>query len=651
MNRNSQLSGLGQSRVMAIGIKTLLLILALAFSLSVSARIGITNLELASFNSWSAGDLTVIGINELQQGGTDLNGDGDGEDDLYFLYDQRDEEFQLLPISGRVWGLALELVVFEKWEFQDQADWNSDGDILDRVLHVYDIESGAVTNIGYHSTVSVVKEDGVLFRVPEYGQGQADLNEDGDSWDAWVWHWYDFETGLVRNLKKNGSSASLFDGVITLAVSELTQGNSDLNGDGDTWDTVMHLYDLESGNWTNLGLAADQATVKDGIAIVPVLEFWQGTDLNSDGDMGDHVLHYHDLASSTTVNLGLSSRSGQVAGNVIVFATKESHQGFTDLNGDGDHYDSVLHTHDLETGITDNLQLAISYFGADVFGTRWAFAVDEYHEAKTDLNGDGDDRDHVVHLYDWTDGAITNLSIPTSGGGGNFRVAGQWLVVNALESGPGQDLNGDGDFYGDIVPHLVQVDSLQVENLGYVMSGLEIAGDLALFAVREINQGRTDFNGDGDYGDQVAFYKDLNSGLVVNLGLAAGSTFHMNNGQAVFSVRESGQGETDLNGDRDILDRVLHDIDLVSAAVPDLLMHLADQVEAYGFDRGISEKLGANLQLALAMFSDEVDQNDQNGVLALKLFIQNIEMHRENGIPSVEADPLILIAIEILARI
>ena len=43
--------------------------------------------------------------------------------------------------------------------------------------------------------------------------------------------------------------------LIGLLVDEYRQGGVDLNGDGDTRDTVAHVYDLSTGRTTNLGIA------------------------------------------------------------------------------------------------------------------------------------------------------------------------------------------------------------------------------------------------------------------------------------------------------------------------------------------------------------------------------------------------------------
>jgi len=82
---------------------------------------------------------------------------------------------------------------------------------------------------------------------------------------------------------------------------------------------------------------------------------------------------------------------------VLAFRTRESDQGATDLNGDGDAVDYVVQLHDLSTGVTTNLELATTDTIA-VAETTVAFRVFESQHGMTDLNGDGDASDVVLFV-------------------------------------------------------------------------------------------------------------------------------------------------------------------------------------------------------------------------------------------------------------
>src|SRR5262245_34958906 len=81
----------------------------------------------------------------------------------------------------------------------------------------------------------------------------------------------------------------------------------------------------------------------------------QGADLNGDGDKEDFVLHVRRAADGAVINLGLAVQDvagsggrlgiSSVSGDLVAFAVGEQAQGGTDLNGDGDTNDFVLHVY------------------------------------------------------------------------------------------------------------------------------------------------------------------------------------------------------------------------------------------------------------------------------------------------------------------
>jgi len=91
-------------------------------------------------------------------------------------------------------------------------------------------------------------------------------------------------------LATSGTSDVRLDGdLIATIVSESNQGNTDLNGDGDSSDRVPHLFDATTGTTTNLTLASGSSIELDGdLLAFTVKESEQGpapgTDLNGDGE-------------------------------------------------------------------------------------------------------------------------------------------------------------------------------------------------------------------------------------------------------------------------------------------------------------------------------------------------------------------------------
>jgi len=128
-------------------------------------------------------------------------------------------------------------------------------------------------------------------------------------------------------------------------------------------------------------------------------------------------------------------------------------------------------------------------------------------------------------------------------------------------------------------PHRINV-------LGLTLGGVKPAvdGTLGLVTVSESAAAfevGIDYNGDGDVGDQVAFLVNMagSPGSTVNLGLAAGSVA-LRGTDAIIGVVEGGQFGTDFNGDSDVLDVVAFYVNLAggAAAVRPLGTTYYDQV-------------------------------------------------------------------------
>lgn len=86
-------------------------------------------------------------------------------------------------------------------------------------------------------------------------------------------------------------------------------------------------------------------------------------DINGDGDREDFVLQVYDVESGVLRNTSQAARACdftacdprnpyRVEGSKVIFTTRESEQGGTDLNGDGDDDDLVLQTYDFCADVT-----------------------------------------------------------------------------------------------------------------------------------------------------------------------------------------------------------------------------------------------------------------------------------------------------------
>jgi hypothetical protein len=520
-------------------------------------------------------------------------------------------------------GDTLGAFVVREWI---SGDANGDGDTDDRVLHVRDIRTGATRNLRlalfansaspYPSPELAVAGNRVVFRVWESGQG-VDLNGDGDIDDR-VAHVYDAATGAVTNVglaTPDGPTPIAFDGRWwVFRVPEESQAMSDLNGDGDRTDFVAHALDTQTGQTTNLRIPGNPWKVGGGRFLVLASE-WQdgGTDFNGDGDGSDEVILVYDTTGGIPVRTGFAGTPGlrNIAfdGDVLAIPILEGSQGGVDLNGDGDVLDHVVHLYNVGTGQTTNtgfscgegFQLGGGMGGAlSVRNQNVLFLVDEIAQT-ADVDGDGVANRFVLVLNQQGTTTMLGPTRLTSAVWNYPDLIGERSVVYGLdEASTGTDLNTDGDIL-DVVVHVRDLVSGSVLNLelACVVPPRVLDGDRIVILVDEDAQGRTDLNGDGDATDGVIFVHD--AGATRNLGFQADGTPLTGGDVMVFPVLESTSG-IDYNGDGDTADTLpaLHHLLLdVTAVLPmaqSPFTSVSPSGKAIGFGRSeVSEGLDLDL--------------------------------------------------------
>lgn len=305
---------------------------------------------------------------------------------------------------------------------------NGDADTTDFIPALYDITlqreylPGTALNAGVGSRFFFFEGAVALYLASE--EGIIDRNGDGDSLDTEVLHYTDAATApattapvspgvpMLGGLALDGGSAAhVADGWISAAVTETA--NRDLNGDGDTSDTILFLIDVRSGTpvVTNTGLtpvptgAIPGSTIPvtgvggdDGV-VAQFSELSNGN-LNGDGDAVDTLLFFFPFANpaarvplADTGGLHVQNRGGRIAVTASESLTSR------DFDGDGSTLGFVLRVFDatgqvLEPGRTS---ASISVPAADD-GTRWVWLRSEIAEGR-DLNGDGDQVDVVLGIW------------------------------------------------------------------------------------------------------------------------------------------------------------------------------------------------------------------------------------------------------------
>jgi len=240
-----------------------------------------------------------------------------------------------------------------------------------------------------HEVIGAQHTQGSLTAFPVWENEAGDLNGDGDTVDA-VWHVHDTRTGLTANLHLAAAlvctslsctpaAPVVAKNIAAVLVSEAGQGSGDLNGDADTGDVIMAVYDARTGATTVVPVAVAQAVGRD--------------------------------VSSFTVPV-----APVIAGTTAAVLVSESQQGGTDLNGDTDQDDVVLHLFDVETGGLFNLGLAAATipgpFGSrnpiplDTSGQRVLIVVGETEQGASDINQDGDATDQISMAINVKNGRI-----------------------------------------------------------------------------------------------------------------------------------------------------------------------------------------------------------------------------------------------------
>ncbi len=619
-----------------------LFLLSLFWNRIGSASVEIVNVGIdASLGFDIAGDFVAVRTSEARAGNTDLNGDGDTADFVLQVFNGSTGQVlnSGLEASGgfRMAGRYVAFSVLESR--QGNTDLNGDGDTDDLVQHVFDAETGVATNLGLATSTFRIEGDLLAFTVIESAQGASDLNGDGDSKDG-VLHLYRPSTGVVTNVGLDAAGGFVSsDTHVAFGVSESNQGGIDRNGDGDALDTVLHVVSA-SGASTNLGLATLnlQFQIDENLVAFVVRESSQGNqNLNGDSDATDNVLHLYDITDMTTSNVGRAVMSFKLSGTIVAFAQTESGQGAADANGDGDVFDDVLHYFDAADSTMTNLAFAVEGFEVD--SEHVAFGVREFRQAATDLNGDGDTADLILHLHDVAASTTVNLGTDATLG---FKLDGETLLAfGAWEPGQGDgDLNGDGDI-SDFVLHVYDIVSGTVINLEVDPSGgfqsFQLDGKTLTFGVQEQAQGASDLNGDGDSADIVLHFFQAGASSIVNLGFDVSAGHLVESDRIAFAVTEARQGLTDLNGDGDTGDVVLHVADVSPEDARSRIEALIALLRSMDLPRPTERLHLMFLEFALRALDQE---KPCKAIGWLQLFDFSVKVHQGNKIPEAQAREL-----------
>jgi len=254
--------------------------------------------------------------------GGSLNGDGDTSD-LVVTYAPAGGAPQNLGLAATAVALSPTLIAALADEAaQGGAILNGDGDATDSVLHVRAVGGAAWTNVGRAADALAIEGNRVAFLSPESQQG-ADLNDDGDTSDRVV-GLYEIGGFKLRNLETAaeelvlGAPTGTACGprhLVAFRTNEAAQGAGPLNGDGDTSDGVLFVYDIPTKTLVNVGQAVTPCRLEicdpstpykvEGAAVkFLTLESEQSQDLDGNGVIGGLVLQRYDACADVVTVIG-----------------------------------------------------------------------------------------------------------------------------------------------------------------------------------------------------------------------------------------------------------------------------------------------------------------------------------------------------------
>jgi len=533
------------------------------------------------------GRRVVFGAHEFRQG-TDLNGDGDINDVVVHVYDAANGRVTNVGVAMATGNVNLYArlmlsgsdVIFLASESGDREDYDGNGQIGGYVLHRYNALSGALTNYGVPAASAWQSGTRVAVASEEARTG-TDMNDDGDMLDD-VMAIVDLDSGAVTSLKVavDRLNAVVANGqAVAFYVSESVHGPADLNGDGDSTDLILHSYQHALESLINHGLPGSlvlnpqdpRAGLTGPVAPFRASETWHGADLNGDGDTTDHVIVGLDTRDQRLVTSSAGATFRTTTSWLPEFVDEFS--DFHDVNGDGDYGDTVVRFRNVVDGSIWNTMLAVRpallpdpphAFDATTISIS---EIDEASSKHTDFNGDGDALDTLIARFDPTTHTTTVFPIQSNChfyDDNSPVLLSPRLVGCQRESVGGIDRTGDGDL-ADYVAVGFNFNTGRSYLGRSALSTVDrpwLLGKLAYALVDELSQGQ-DLNGDSDRSDTMIHRFDVDTGMTAatapavhinNLGTAAwaaGST-------EVFFGRSEDGDRKDYNGDGDILDVVLH---------------------------------------------------------------------------------------------
>jgi len=369
------------------------------------------------------GDITTFFTDE-NLAGEDLNGDGDSNDLIIRYYNISAQNLTNTKVSGHYPAIYKNIITF-----------------TGLTVRYFNIVDESFVDTGISAFVDIPSIYGSIIAFPTYEvNANMDLNGDGDKDDS-VIRYYDLSTKVLNNTRNVGWGASIYGDIIAFSTFE-SQVAQDLNGDGDTDDSVIRYYNVSSGSVVNTG-AEGWWSMLYGNIIAFEAHYRTYT-----------AITYYNISDGSLVDTKIDGRMACVYGNLIVFSTPEADYGVGDLNGDGDSEDWIIRYYDVSTRTLVNL--GVEGINPSAYENIIAFETYE-KDVGADLNNDGDINDHIIRYVLLNPPRII-ASVKISPNVLNLRSRGRWITTH-IELPEGynvQDINVSTILLNNTIPAMLR---------------------------------------------------------------------------------------------------------------------------------------------------------------------------------------------------
>jgi hypothetical protein len=187
--------------------------------------------------------------------------------------------------EGKNPAISGNIIAFTTSEEQIWYDLNGDGDTQDFVIRYYNMENDMTTNTGLEVQPEIpvsISGNVIAFVNPEsFGEGHIYPGV----------NYQDINEAASHPVCRFGENPSISGNIITFTLKE-SLTDKDLNHDGDKSDCVLCYYDISTGQITNTAEAASKASLCGNIFAFSTPESMTNQDLNGDGDTDDTIMRY-----------------------------------------------------------------------------------------------------------------------------------------------------------------------------------------------------------------------------------------------------------------------------------------------------------------------------------------------------------------------